>query len=204
MRSTISDWAGRLIICVMFGALCMNIFGEFERTGHITGLMLLLSESLVIVLTLTRRRAMLVDRSIPAGIVTLVSVAGPPLMRADVDTVAALAPDILTGIVSALALLLIMSGKMSLGRSFGLVPANRGVVVQGPYSAVRHPIYSGYLVAHVAFLAAHPSMWNVVTLLLADGALVVRALMEERILANDAAYRDYCNRVSWHLIPGVF
>jgi hypothetical protein len=56
MRSTISDWAGRLIICVMFGALCMNIFREFERTGHITGLMLLLSESLVIVLTLTRRR----------------------------------------------------------------------------------------------------------------------------------------------------
>jgi protein-S-isoprenylcysteine O-methyltransferase Ste14 len=188
----------------MFGALCVNVLEEFLRTGHITGLMLLASESLVIVLTLARRRATIVDRSIPAGIVTLVSVAGPPLMRADHDIVALAAPDMLTGIISLLALVLIVSGKLTLGRSFGLVPANRGVVVQGPYSAVRHPIYSGYLIAHVAFLAAHPSTWNVVVFAIADGALIVRALMEERVLTTDADYRDYCARVSWHLIPGVF
>jgi protein-S-isoprenylcysteine O-methyltransferase Ste14 len=173
------------------------------RTGHITGLMLLASESLVIVFTLARRRATSIDRSMPAAIVTLVSAAGPPLMRADADF-AALAPDLLTAIVSAIALLIIVSGKLTLGRSFGLVPANRGVVVEGPYAAVRHPIYSGYLVGHVSFLAAHPSAWNVMMLVVADGALVIRALMEERVLASDAAYRAYCRRVAWHLIPGVF
>jgi len=204
MRTTLADLVARIIICLMFGALCVNILHEFMRTGHITGLMLLASESLVIVLTLARRRATIVDRSVPAGIVTLVSVAGPPLMRADHDIVALAAPDMLTGIISLLALMLIVSGKLTLGRSFGLVPANRGVVVQGPYSAVRHPIYSGYLVAHVAFLAAHPSTWNVVVFAIADGALIVRALMEERVLTTDADYRDYCTRVSWHLIPGVF
>jgi protein-S-isoprenylcysteine O-methyltransferase Ste14 len=204
MRTTVADWVARIIVCLMFGALCVNVLQEFLRTGHITGLMLLASESLVIVLTLARRRATIVDRSIPAGIVTLVSVAGPPLMRADHDIVALAAPDMLTGIISLLALVLIVSGKLTLGRSFGLVPANRGVVVQGPYSAVRHPIYSGYLVAHVAFLAAHPSTWNVVVFAIADGALIVRALMEERVLTTDADYRDYCARVSWHLIPGVF
>jgi protein-S-isoprenylcysteine O-methyltransferase Ste14 len=200
----VADWVARIIVCLMFGALCVNVLEEFLRTGLITGLMLLASESLVIVLTLARRRATIVDRSIPAGIVTLVSVAGPPLMRADHDLVALAAPDMLTGIISLLALVLIVSGKLTLGRSFGLVPANRGVVVQGPYSAVRHPIYSGYLIAHVAFLAAHPSTWNVVVFAIADGALIVRALMEERVLTTDADYRDYCARVSWHLIPGVF
>jgi protein-S-isoprenylcysteine O-methyltransferase Ste14 len=204
MRTAVAAWVARIIVCLMFGALCVNILQEFLRTGHITGLMLLASESLVIVLTLARRRATIVDRSIPAGIVTLVSVAGPPLMRADHDIVALAAPDMLTGIISLLALVLIVSGKLTLGRSFGLVPANRGVVVQGPYSAVRHPIYSGYLVAHVAFLAAHPSTWNVVVFAIADGALIVRALMEERVLTTDADYREYCTRVSWHLIPGVF
>ena len=204
MRTAVAAWVARIIVCLMFGALCVNILQEFLRTGHITGLMLLASESLVIVLTLAQRRATIVDRSVPAGIVTLVSVAGPPLMRADHDIVALAAPDMLTGIISLLALLLIVSGKLTLGRSFGLVPANRGVVVQGPYSAVRHPIYSGYLVAHVAFLAAHPSTWNVVVFAIADGALIVRALMEERVLTTDADYRDYCARVSWHLIPGVF
>jgi len=203
MRMMLADWVGRIIVCLMFGALCMNIVQEFMRTGHITGLLLLAGESLVIVLTLARRRATVVDQSVPARIVTLVSAAGPPLMRADAD-VAALAPDMLTGVVLALALTLIFSGKLTLGRSFGLVPANRGVVVQGPYSAVRHPIYSGYLVAHIAFLAAHPSTWNVVVFAIADGALIVRALMEEQVLAHDARYRAYCARVAWHLIPGVF
>ena len=202
-RATATDWAARGIVCVMFGALCVNILQEFARTGHITGLMLLVSESLVIVLTLARRRATLVDRSVPAAIVTLVSVAGPPLMRADGD-MAALAPDILTGVVSVVALLLILSGKVTLGRSFGLVPANRGVVVQGPYAAVRHPIYTGYLVTHIAFLAAHPGTWNIAVLVIADGALIARALLEERVLSNDAIYRAYCRRVAWHLVPGVF
>jgi protein-S-isoprenylcysteine O-methyltransferase Ste14 len=202
-RATVTDWAARGIVCVMFGALCVNILQEFARTGHITGLMLLVSESLVIVLTLARRRATLIDRSVPAAIVTLVSVAGPPLMRADSD-MAALAPDILTGVVSVVALLLILSGKVTLGRSFGLVPANRGVVVQGPYAAVRHPIYTGYLVTHIAFLAAHPGVWNIAVLVIADGALIARALLEERVLSNDAIYRAYCRRVAWHLVPGVF
>jgi protein-S-isoprenylcysteine O-methyltransferase Ste14 len=203
MRALIKEWTARALVCVMFGALCVNIFHEFVRTGHLTGLLLLVSESLVIVLTLARRPASRIDRSIPAAVMTVVSVAGPPLLRADADGLA-LAPDMLTAIVSAVAIALIVSGKLTLGRSFGLVPANRGVVVAGPYAAVRHPIYAGYLVAHAAFLAAHPSTWNIVVLAIADGALVIRALMEERVLAMDEAYRAYCTRVAWHLVPGVF
>ena len=42
--------------------------------------------------------------------------------------------------------LLVEDGKLSLGRSFGLMPANRGVVSTGMYRLVRHPIYLGYLV----------------------------------------------------------
>ena len=40
--------------------------------------------------------------------------------------------------------------------------------------------------------------------LVADTALIVRALMEERVLSSDASYRQYCQRVGWHLVPGVF
>jgi protein-S-isoprenylcysteine O-methyltransferase Ste14 len=203
MRAVVADWIARLIVCVMFGVLCVNILHEFQRTGHITGLMLLASEFLVIVLTLLRRRAKLIDHSIPAAVVTIISVGGPTLLRADVDF-GALAPDMATGFVSGLALLLVLSGKLTLGRSFGLVPANRGVVVQGPYSAVRHPIYTGYLIAHVSFLVAHPSPWNLTVFAIGDCALILRALMEERVLSHDARYRAYCNRVAWHLIPGVF
>ena len=106
--------------------------------------------------------------------------------------------------LSSLGLILVVIGKISLGRSFGLVPANRGVVVRGPYTIVRHPIYTGYLITHIAFLLQHPAPWNALVLLVADTALVVRALMEERVLRGDVEYQGYCRRVGWHLVPGVF
>ena len=74
----------------------------------------------------------------------------------------------------------------------------------GPYTLVRHPIYTGYLITHIGFLMAHPTPWNAGVFLIADIALVLRALMEERVLSADVAYQQYCRRVGWHLVPGVF
>ena len=109
-----------------------------------------------------------------------------------------------TTTISAVGLILIVVGKLTLGRSFGLVPANRGVVVAGPYALVRHPIYTGYLITHIAFLVAFPTWSNLLLIVASDTALVVRALMEERVLGRDVAYQAYCQRVGWHLVPGVF
>ena len=86
-------------------------------------------------------------------------------------------------LLSAVGLIVVIAGKVSLGRSFGLMPANRGVVSSGLYRLVRHPIYMGYLITHVGFLAANPTLWNVVMLVGADIALMLRAVCEERTLA---------------------
>jgi hypothetical protein len=37
-----------------------------------------------------------------------------------------------------------------------------------------------------------------------DAALMIRALYEERVLARDRKYQTYCQRVAWHVVPGVF
>jgi protein-S-isoprenylcysteine O-methyltransferase Ste14 len=198
-----NDLIARATIVVLFSLLSINLFGEYLRTGHVTGLLLLVGESLVVVLTIVRRRAIAVDRSAAAAIMTTVSLVGPVLMRAT-SVPASVMSDQLTAMVSAIGLVVVVTGKMTLGRSFGVVPANRGVVVRGPYTLVRHPIYTGYLITHAAFLLAHPAPWNLSIVLVADTALIVRALMEERVLSADASYRQYCQRVGWHLVPGVF
>ena len=59
-----------------------------------------------------------------------------------------------TAFVSVIGLAFVIAAKLTLGRSFGLVPANRGVVVSGPYGFMRHPIYEGSVISHAAFLAA--------------------------------------------------
>lgn len=203
LRPAWRDLVARATIITLFSLLSINLFAEYVRTGHVTGLLLLVGESLVVLLTMVRRRAIAVDRSAAAAIMTSVSLVGPVLMRAT-SAPASLLSDQVTATLSAIGLLLVVLGKMTLGRSFGVVPANRGVVVRGPYTLVRHPIYTGYLITHAAFLMAHPAPWNLSILLLADTALIVRALMEERVLSADASYRQYCQRVGWHLVPGVF
>jgi protein-S-isoprenylcysteine O-methyltransferase Ste14 len=201
-RQNAPDVLARATVGVLFTLLSINILHDFMRTGRITGLLLLVSESLVIVLTVVRRPAQLVDRSMWAALVTTISLVGPPLLWPSNE--GGLVPDVVTAVASALGLVLVVVGKLTLGRSFGLVPANRGVVIRGPYAFVRHPIYSGYLITHLAFLIAHPRLWNVIVVATADTALIARALVEERVLGGDVQYRRYCQRVGWHLVPGVF
>jgi len=196
------DLAARACVGALFVLLSWNFLSDFMRTGRMTGLLFLVSEALVVILTIVRRRAQTIDRSSVAAALTAISLLGPPLVRpADVP---ALAPDLVTALISTIGVLVVIAGKVTIGRSFGLVPANRGVVASGPYSIVRHPIYAGYLLTHAATLALYPSFWNVAIIVIADTALVFRALAEERVLSADSEYQSYCGRVAWHLVPGVF
>jgi protein-S-isoprenylcysteine O-methyltransferase Ste14 len=201
-RERVNELVSRLVVAALFTALSINLLGDFLRTGRITGLFLIISEGLVVILTIARRPASRVDRSMQAAVITFIAMATPSMLRS-ADT-GGLVPDAATALVSMVGLALIIAGKLTLGRSFGLVPANRGVVAGGPYTFVRHPIYTGYLITHVAFLIAHPRPWNLAVLAVADTALVLRALREERLLVADVQYAAYCSRVGWHLVPGLF
>jgi protein-S-isoprenylcysteine O-methyltransferase Ste14 len=201
-RDGLADLAGRALVSMLFVLLSINLLEDFLRTQRLTGLLLLVSESLVVVLTVMRRRAYLVDTSPAAMIITGLALIGPPLLRTGDGS--GLLPDSVTAIVSSAGVCLVIAGKLTLGRSFGIVPANRGVVDKGPYLLVRHPIYTGYLITHIAFVLAYPRPWNIAVVILSDAALVWRALFEERVLRHDERYRAYCGRVGWHLVPGVF
>lgn len=198
----IADRIARAVIIVLFSFMAVRLGADFLATGRLTGLLLLASEALVVVLTLFRRAPAAVDRSMRARVLTTMSLLGPPLVRP--AALAPLAPEIVTVAVSAVGLLIVIGGKLSLGRSFGLIPANRGIVSTGLYKLVRHPIYLGYLVTHFAFVAANPTVWNIALLLTADIALMARAVCEEDTLARDEEYRAYQTKVRWRVVPGLF
>jgi protein-S-isoprenylcysteine O-methyltransferase Ste14 len=195
------EFAARAFISSLFVVLAMRIGAEFLRTGHVTGLLLLVSEILVVVLTAVRRPAAIIDRSWRTRLVAAASIVGVPLIRPVGD---ALVPDVYTAVLSGAGLLIIIAGKATLGRSFGLMPAHRGLVSAGIYGWVRHPIYAGYILTHVAFLIAHPATWNVLLLVASDLSLLLRACYEERTLARDEAYVEYMHRVRWRVAPGIF
>jgi protein-S-isoprenylcysteine O-methyltransferase Ste14 len=198
----LSDILSRAVIIVLFSFMAVRFGGDFLQTGRLTNLLLLISEMLVVALTVLRRAAASVDRSMRARLLTTVSLLGPPLVK-PVQMIPLL-PASITVTASVIGLAVVIAGKVTLGRSFGLMPANRGVVSSGVYRLVRHPIYLGYLITHVAFIFANPTAWNVAILIVGDAALLLRAVCEEQTLARDAQYREYQQVVRWRVCPGLF
>jgi protein-S-isoprenylcysteine O-methyltransferase Ste14 len=94
--------------------------------------------------------------------------------------------------------------RLYLGRRFGLLPANRGIVSNGPFRWVRHPIYSGWVILTIGFLMAYPNARNIATFVLSLPFQIWRIALEEEHLMQDSEYRAYVERTRWRLFPGIY
>ena len=89
----------------------------------------------------------------------------------------------------------------TLGRSFGIVPADRGLVRHGPYHFVRHPIYAFEALFFLGYLMAVPTPRSFIVIAVWSVLQVARIVREERILGG---YEQYRQQVRWRLIPFVW
>lgn len=97
-----------------------------------------------------------------------------------------------------------LAAKLSLRRSFGIVPANRGVKTAGAYRFARHPMYLGYMISHVGFLLLAPTAWNFSVYLVCWVCLLLRIEFEERLLSEDPGYQAFKRKVRFRRVPGVY
>ena len=105
-------------------------------------------------------------------------------------------------IIGLLGYGLVLWSLLALGRSFGIAPADRGLITQGPYRFVRHPMYLGELILRAALVVTSPQPLLAFVLLVALVIIqIARALREERIIDT---YSTYANQVRYRLIPGVW
>jgi isoprenylcysteine carboxyl methyltransferase (ICMT) family protein YpbQ len=93
--------------------------------------------------------------------------------------------------------------RIYMGRSFGILPANRGVVSKGPFSLIRHPIYFGWLVLSVGYAMSYPTARNILLIAITLPFMVWRIEQEETHLSEDPEYCTYEQRVRFRLWPGV-
>ncbi len=94
--------------------------------------------------------------------------------------------------------------RIYLGRSFGLLPANRGIVSTGPFRLMRHPIYVGWLLLTLGHSFIYPTPRNFIVMTSVLPFMMWRIVQEEALLSLDPEYREYCARVRSRLIPGIF
>ncbi len=196
---------GRLVpkaaVCTMYILFAAAHITSLERDGFRLSVALLgLFETVMVVMVFARRHTDEVDRSplaVIAGLAGSFAALGfRPVAGGN---------ELLVGeIVQVAGVLVQLGASLSLGRSFGLVPANRGVKTGGLYRWVRHPFYLAYLVNQLGYVASNPSTANGIVLLVGLGFQVVRIRYEERLLGRDPAYRSYAGGVRWHLVPGLW
>ena len=85
------------------------------------------------------------------------------------------------------------------------VEQNQTVIDTGPYGRVRHPMYTGALLMYLGTPIALGSWWAFIAAGIVPFCLLARILNEEAVLRRDLdGYGDYCQRVKWRLLPGVY
>ena len=164
--------------------------------------LIIVSETTVMVFVLLRRPTQNISHKLGDWLLAITATCAPLLIVPTQHPLPMIAPFAL-GLWS-IGTVAQLTGKLFLRRSFGIAPANRGIKTGGMYRIVRHPIYAGYLLAHVGALLLIPSLLNLAIYAISWAAQIPRILAEERLLGQSAAYRDYMTRTRWRLIPGVF
>ena len=194
----IVDLGERAFVLIIYATLLAKLAPRFGT--HPNTLLLAVSELLVVLFILIRRPGE-VAQTPYALTIAFVGTSAPMLVRPD-DT--EIVPQLVSTILLTTGVILNVSAKLYLNRSFGIIAANRGVKVAGPYRFVRHPMYLGYLTTQIGFLLANVSVWNIVVYAIGWTAQLLRIREEESILGRDPIYREFANKVSNRLIPGIY
>ena len=109
--------------------------------------------------------------------------------------------DVLGIILMVGGLAIVIVSLVSLGAALTPTPVPQGhaaLRTKGIYSLVRHPVYSGILVAALGFTLAVGSLWQVLLWVVLAVFFYAKAFWEDRLLAekHGVAWFDYADHVS--------
>lgn len=109
--------------------------------------------------------------------------------------------DVLGIILMIGGLAIVIVSLVSLGAALTATPVpqeSAALRTQGIYALVRHPVYSGILVAGLGFTLAVGSIWQVVLWVTLAVFFYAKAFWEDRLLAekHGVAWFDYADHVS--------
>ncbi|MEQ1897726.1 MAG: isoprenylcysteine carboxylmethyltransferase family protein [Vicinamibacterales bacterium] len=208
-KGRLLDQFERFLLTVLYVWLVYRVINAIDRADFtkvfVVQLPALLSEGLLLVFIWIRRSPTEITNSGLSWLIAFGATSVPFLLRPNpAGSWLPSAVPFVTPVYFAIFFLQLYS-KLSLGRSFGVVPANRGVQSAGPYRWVRHPIYAAYLLHQlIFFFLIHLSWFNTGLFVVANVLQLYRLLLEEKLLSNDPEYVSYRQKVKYRLLPGVF
>ncbi|MCC6919756.1 MAG: isoprenylcysteine carboxylmethyltransferase family protein [Alphaproteobacteria bacterium] len=196
------DVVERVAVTALLAALSYRTVMTAVATGDYSNIVLLASEAAMAFFILIRRRTQAMSMRGQDWALACAGTLLPLLVEPDQGH--PLAAESFCVALMTFGFCLHLSAKLTLRRSFGVVAANRGVRIGGPYGFIRHPMYAGYALTHVGFLLAGPNLWNFTLYAVLTAVQIARIEAEERLLKDDPAYRAFMAQVPYRLIPYVY
>ena len=191
----------RSLAVALYLVFVYRLLGALDVNYNPGLLLLLLTEFFTIMLLLTARFPKEVKQSLYTSTITIAATFY--FLVVNLSDGVRIAPAAITISLQLVGLFVQVFAKVHLGRSFALLPANRGIVQSGPYGMVRHPIYLGYMIGHIGFLLTLWSPLNLVVYVALHTLLFLRIREEEKLLLADPEYQAYVGVVRYRLVPFV-
>ena len=198
-------WLDRTIAAIACVPLVYGAYYRYEHFHHGFPLIAAALNTLILVVTMVIRRPP--KRVTPNPLYWLLAFVASYwliLILGLLQKGRPLAANWITDSIAVLGLLIVVWARLSLGRNIGFVPAQRELVHSGAYAFMRHPIYTGVLFTHIAFVLRAFSPLN--ALLMGLGVfwfIPVKSLVEEDFLRADPQYTAYMQKVRARWIPFV-
>jgi len=198
-------WLDRTIAAIACVPLVYGAYYRYEHFHHGFPLIAAALNTLILVVTMVIRRPP--KRVTPNPLYWLLAFVASYwliLILGLLQRGRPLAANWITDAIAMMGLLVVVWARLSLGRNIGFVPAQRELVHSGAYAFMRHPIYTGVLFTHIAFVLRAFSPLN--ALLMGLGVfwfIPVKSLVEEDFLRADPQYAAYMQKVRTRWIPFV-
>ncbi|MGA1871486.1 MAG: methyltransferase family protein [bacterium] len=108
------------------------------------------------------------------------------------------------GFVNAVSILVGILSLISLGRSFGIVPAVREIKTGGLYKIIRHPMYLSDILFKIPIVMKYLNLYNIFIFIASVLLYILRAGYEEHLLMDYTRYSTYMHKVKYRFIPRIY
>lgn len=204
MEMLSSPWVDKTIVLVAVLPSIIELYYRYSSANLTFPRAVLGVQVLILIITMVIRRTPVQVTPNPwFWLLAFVATYGILAFTAFAPNGVPLVPLVIPNVLAITSAAVIIFARLSLGRSIGFVPANRGIITTGAYRFVRHPIYTGAFIAMLSFVLRSYTPLNLIMAATIVALFMIKSIVEERFLSADPEYAAYLRHARWRWIPGI-
>ena len=199
---TLFHWPLNIVIALLWSRFVQSSLSTWAENGGFLNFTILLHNTIILFLFLIRKKSLDTSYQIIDWLIPIITIFSAMFLRSGLSAINML--NMISLIIQIVGMVSIILSMISLGRSFGIVPAKREIKSYGTFKLVRHPLYASELIFYSGYFIGNPTVRNMIIIIIIIVGQIWRASREEKLLSKDQLYILYKSRVKYRFIPGIY